>query len=252
MVRASRSKRTIMSAANDTHMPAIRLWLYAVAALVFVLVLVGGATRLTESGLSITEWRPVMGTLPPLGEAAWQAEFKKYQAIPQYRELNRGMSLDQFKTIYWWEWAHRLVGQLVGVAFLLPFLWFLGRGWVAPRLQPRLWFIFRTRGAAGRRRLVDGGLRPRRSRRGFAISVGDASRPRLCDICALIWTARRLEDRPALILPVACAQPPPFPDPRAAADLSRRIGRRPARRLHLQHLAADRWRLHARCRAAFP
>src|SRR5271169_2416361 len=127
---------------SEAHARAIRLWLYAVAALVFVMVLVGGATRLTESGLSITEWRPVMGTLPPLGETEWQAEFEKYQAIPQYRELNRGMSLDQFKTIYWWEWVHRLIGRLVGVAFLLPFLWFLGRGWVAPRLQPRLWLIF--------------------------------------------------------------------------------------------------------------
>src|ERR1700680_2587201 len=84
----------------------IRVWLLAVAALVFAMVVVGGATRLTESGLSITEWQPVVGTLPPLGTAQWQAEFEKYQAIPQYRELNRGMSLDDFKTIFWWEWAH--------------------------------------------------------------------------------------------------------------------------------------------------
>ena len=94
-----------------THARAIRLWLYAVAALVLAMVLVGGATRLTESGLSITEWKPVMGVLPPLRDSAWQAEFEKYQAIPQYRELNRGMSLDAFKTIYWWEWTHRLLGR---------------------------------------------------------------------------------------------------------------------------------------------
>ena len=75
------------------------------------MVLVGGATRLTESGLSITEWQPVMGVVPPLDETQWQAEFEKYQAIPQYRELNRGMSLDAFKTIYWWEWTHRLLGR---------------------------------------------------------------------------------------------------------------------------------------------
>ena len=121
---------------------AIRLWLYAVAALVLAMVLVGGATRLTESGLSITEWKPVMGALPPLSQDAWQAEFEKYQAIPQYRVMNSGMSLDQFKTIYWWEWTHRLLGRVIGAAYLLPFLFFLWRGWVAPAMRPLLWFIF--------------------------------------------------------------------------------------------------------------
>ena len=82
----------MMTATREFHARAIRLWLYAVAALVLAMVLVGGATRLTESGLSITEWKPVMGTLPPLGESGWQAEFEKYRAIPQYRELNAGMS----------------------------------------------------------------------------------------------------------------------------------------------------------------
>jgi heme a synthase len=126
----------------DFHKRAIRLWLYAVAALVLAMVLVGGATRLTESGLSITEWRPVMGALPPLTEAQWFAEFQKYQEIPQYRELNQGMGLAAFKTIFWWEWTHRLLGRLIGVAFLLPFLWFLWRGWVGPGLRGRLWLIF--------------------------------------------------------------------------------------------------------------
>src|SRR3984957_19684986 len=127
---------------DEAHARAIRLWLYAVAALVLAMVLVGGATRLTESGLSITEWRPGLGALPPLGEGQWQSEFEKYQAVPQYRALNQGMSLEAFKTIYWWEWAHRLIGRVIGVAFLLPFLWFLWRGWVGPRLRGRLWFIF--------------------------------------------------------------------------------------------------------------
>jgi cytochrome c oxidase assembly protein subunit 15 len=131
-----------VSATSVSHNRAIRLWLYAVAALVFVMVLVGGATRLTESGLSITEWKPVMGTLPPLGAKAWQSEFDKYKAIPQYREMNQGMSLEAFKTIYWWEWTHRLLGRLIGVAFLVPFLWFLWRGWVEPGLRGRLLFIF--------------------------------------------------------------------------------------------------------------
>jgi heme a synthase len=110
--------------------PAARgvgLWLWCVAGLVFAMVLVGGATRLTESGLSIVEWKPVTGAIPPLGEADWQAEFAKYKTIPQYERLNRGMGLDEFKTIYWWEWGHRLLGRLIGAAFLLPFLWFLWR-----------------------------------------------------------------------------------------------------------------------------
>jgi heme a synthase len=124
------------------HNRAVRLWLYAVAAMVLAMVLIGGATRLTESGLSITEWQPVMGALPPLSEAQWLVEFHKYQAIPQYRELNQGMSLDAFKTIFWWEWTHRLIGRLIGVVFLLPLLWFLWRGWIGPGLRGRLWLIF--------------------------------------------------------------------------------------------------------------
>jgi len=144
MVRALATSDLTMSGTltSDTHTRAVRLWLYAVAALVLAMVLVGGATRLTESGLSITEWKPVMGVVPPLSQNAWQAAFEKYQAIPQYREMNRGMTLAAFKTIYWWEWAHRLLGRVIGVAFLLPFLFFLWRGWVAPSLRPRLWFIF--------------------------------------------------------------------------------------------------------------
>jgi cytochrome c oxidase assembly protein subunit 15 len=144
MVRALATKDAIMTAAftEDLHPRQIRLWLYAVAALTLAMVLVGGATRLTESGLSITEWRPAMGALPPLGEADWHAAFEKYQAIPQYRALAGSMSLGEFKTIFWWEWTHRLLGRLIGVAFLLPFLWFLWRGFVAPSLRPRLWFIF--------------------------------------------------------------------------------------------------------------
>jgi heme a synthase len=128
---------------------AIRLWLYVVAALVLAMVLVGGATRLTESGLSITEWKPVMGTLPPLNEAQWQDEFQKYQAIPQYRELNRGMSLDAFKSIYWWEWTHRLLGRSIGLVFFLPFLWFLWRGSIGSGLRGRLWVIFGLGGLQG-------------------------------------------------------------------------------------------------------
>jgi heme a synthase len=124
------------------HVRAIRLWLLAIAALLVAMVLVGGATRLTESGLSIVEWQPVTGTLPPLSAAQWQSEFDKYRATPQYRHLNAGISLDDFKVIYRWEWAHRLLGRVIGAAFLLPFLFFLWRRWVTPGLRIRLWAIF--------------------------------------------------------------------------------------------------------------
>jgi len=123
------------------HGRTIRLWLYIVAALIFAMVVVGGATRLTESGLSITEWQPLMGALPPLNEAQWQTEFQKYQAIPQYRQLNAGMSLADFKTIYWWEWAHRVIGRVIGVVFFVPFVWFLWRGWIPPDRRAGLWMI---------------------------------------------------------------------------------------------------------------
>src|SRR5215467_5986017 len=103
----------------------LRAWLLGVAVLVFLMVSVGGATRLTGSGLSITEWRPIVGILPPLSEADWLDVFDKYQQIPQYEHVNKGMSLDAFKTIFWWEWAHRNLARLIGIAFALPFLLFL-------------------------------------------------------------------------------------------------------------------------------
>lgn len=131
------------------HLRAVRLWLFAVAAMIFLTLVVGGATRLTESGLSIVEWKPVTGVLPPTSQAEWQTEFTKYQAIPQYRERNAGMSLDQFKTIYWWEWSHRLLARSTGAVFLVPFLFFLWRGWIPPRLRLRLWAIFGAGAALG-------------------------------------------------------------------------------------------------------
>jgi cytochrome c oxidase assembly protein subunit 15 len=176
---------------------AIRVWLLAVAALIFAMVLVGGATRLTESGLSITEWQPVTGTLPPLGEAAWQAEFDKYKTIPQYQKMNHGMTLAEFKTIFWWEWTHRLLGRLIGAAFLLPFLFFLWRGWVEPGLRSRLWAIFglgAVQGAVGWW-MVASGLAGRTEvsqyRLAFHLTLA-------CLIyVAIMWTADRLVARPA-------------------------------------------------------
>jgi cytochrome c oxidase assembly protein subunit 15 len=128
--------------AAENRLRLVRLWLLIAAGMILLTLVVGGATRLTESGLSITEWKPVTGVLPPMSHAEWQCEFQKYQAIPQYRELNAGMSLGEFQTIYWWEWTHRLLARTTGMVFLLPFLFFLARGDIPKQLQMRLWGIF--------------------------------------------------------------------------------------------------------------
>lgn len=128
---------------------AIAIWLGCVAALVFIMVVVGGLTRLTESGLSITEWKPVTGALPPMSEEHWQQEFDLYRQIPQYQLINKGMSLAEFKTIYWWEWSHRFLGRLIGLAFFVPFVWFLVRRRVERALLPRLVFLFVLGGMQG-------------------------------------------------------------------------------------------------------
>ena len=116
-----------------------RIWLAIVLVAIFALVLVGGATRLTDSGLSITEWKPVHGVIPPMSEAEWQEELELYRQIPEYQLINKGMSLDEFKTIYWWEWAHRLLARGVGILFGVPFLFFLATGRVEKRLR---WPLF--------------------------------------------------------------------------------------------------------------
>ena len=113
---------------------AVRVWLWSVAALVFLMVVVGGAVRLTESGLSITEWQPISGVIPPLNPAAWQLEFDHYKAIPQYAQLFPDMDLARFKVIFYWEWAHRLLGRLIGLVMAVPLVWF----WLSGRLTGRL------------------------------------------------------------------------------------------------------------------
>jgi len=120
----------------------IRIWLYTVCLLILAMIIVGGATRLTDSGLSITEWLPLLGAIPPLTEADWLAAFEKYKLIPEYTQLKHGMSLAEFKVIYWWEWAHRFLGRFIGVAFALPAIWFWLRGRIEPWLRPRLLLIF--------------------------------------------------------------------------------------------------------------
>ena len=102
---------------------SVGIWLLAVAGLIALMVVIGGLTRLTGSGLSITEWKPVTGAIPPLSEQAWASEFAKYKTIPQYRALNSSMSIADFKAIYWWEWTHRFLGRFIGFAFAIPFLW---------------------------------------------------------------------------------------------------------------------------------
>lgn len=131
------------------HRLALTLWLGALALLIVAMILVGGATRLTDSGLSITEWQLVVGVVPPLTESDWQKAFAAYKIIPEYGELKRGMSLEEFKTIYWWEWAHRFLGRLIGVAFLVPLIVFWTAGYIPPSLLPRLIGLFVLGGLQG-------------------------------------------------------------------------------------------------------
>ncbi len=143
------------SLSSKTHKPqtdahgAIRVWLFALTALIFVMVLVGGATRLTDSGLSITEWKPIIGIIPPLTDTDWQDAFQKYKQIPEYKLVNKGMNLSEFKTIFWWEWGHRFLGRMIGFAFLLPFLFF----WLTRRIEqalfPKLTLMFVLGGLQG-------------------------------------------------------------------------------------------------------
>jgi cytochrome c oxidase assembly protein subunit 15 len=121
---------------------ALAAWLLLCGAMVFVMVVLGGVTRLTLSGLSITEWQPVMGAIPPLDHATWLKEFALYKATTQYKVMNEGMTLSEFQSIFWWEYTHRLWGRLIGAAFLVPFLYFLVRGRIARRLVPRLAILF--------------------------------------------------------------------------------------------------------------
>ncbi|HBF29785.1 COX15/CtaA family protein [Rhizobium sp.] len=141
---------------SSTHLPAtlrnrraIRIWLGFVVLALFALVLVGGATRLTNSGLSITEWKPIHGVIPPLSLEEWQEEFKLYQKIPQYAAMNAGMTLEGFKSIYWWEWAHRFLARSIGMIFAVPLLFFWLTGRVEKQLRPKLFAILALGGLQG-------------------------------------------------------------------------------------------------------
>ena len=186
---------TGISANQASHNRLVRGWLVAIAALIAIMVLVGGATRLTESGLSIVEWKPVTGTLPPLNQEQWTQAFEAYKTIPQYRQLNAGMSLDEFKTIFWWEWSHRLLGRVIGVAYLLPFLWFLWRGALGAELRRRLWLIFALgalQGAVGWW-MVASGLAQRVEVSQYRLATHLVLA--LLIFAGLVWTLRRLGGR---------------------------------------------------------
>ncbi len=167
----------------------VALWLLFVSFLVLAMVVVGGATRLTGSGLSITQWKPITGAIPPLSHEAWLRTFALYQATPQYRLVNQGMSLANFQFIFWWEWAHRLLGRLLGVVFFLPFLAFLALGRLPRRLIGRCIVLFALGGLQGAVGwwMVKSGLEARISvaPERLAIHLGLA----LLLFMALIWTA---------------------------------------------------------------
>ncbi|HLC09172.1 MAG TPA: COX15/CtaA family protein, partial [Methyloceanibacter sp.] len=132
----------LTTAAKAKRARALRIWLGTLALLIVAMILVGGATRLTDSGLSITEWKPIVGAIPPLSEADWQQAFEAYRQIPEYAQVNPNMDLASFKTIYWWEWTHRFLGRLIGAAFLVPFLAFWWAGYISRVLLPKLAGLF--------------------------------------------------------------------------------------------------------------
>ena len=169
---------------------ALSRWLWAVALLVIMVVAVGGITRLTESGLSITEWKPVSGVLPPLTDAGWQAEFEKYKQIPEYKEINAGMSLAAFKGIFFWEWLHRILGRLVGMALLVPLAFFAWRRAIPAGFGARLLGLAALVGLQGVIGwwMVASGLVDRTDVSHFRLALHLLTA--LFLLAALVWTAR--------------------------------------------------------------
>jgi len=187
-----------VSSGRVRNLSAVRAWLYVLAVLVVVMVAVGGATRLTGSGLSITEWKPVTGALPPLTEQAWLAAFEKYRQIPQYELVNRGMTLAEFKFIYGWEWSHRQLGRLIGLVFALPLAWFWYRGDIKGKLALALIGIGALGGLQGAIGwiMVASGLEPGMTAVApikLALHLTTAGLIFAC----LVWVAAGLKPRPA-------------------------------------------------------
>jgi cytochrome c oxidase assembly protein subunit 15 len=180
-------------AARQPRPAALARWLWAVALLVVIVVGVGGITRLTESGLSITEWRPVSGVLPPLNEADWVKEFEKYKQIPEYKEINRGMSLAGFKAIFFWEWLHRILGRVVGMAMILPLAWYAWRRAIPAGYAGRLFALTSLVGLQGALGwwMVASGLEYRTDVSHFRLAAHLLTA--LFLLAGLVWTARDLD-----------------------------------------------------------
>src|SRR5690349_7426178 len=128
-----------MSSTLAARRRAVALWLFACCALVFLLVVVGGITRLTHSGLSIIDWQPVVGTIPPLNDEQWEESFAKYRETPEFKQRNFDMTVEGYKRIFWWDYVHRLLGRIIGVAFLVPFLYFLWKKMIPEDMVRELW-----------------------------------------------------------------------------------------------------------------
>jgi heme a synthase len=195
-VAASTQDMPLARVPQTRSVSAVRAWIYLLAVLVVLMIAVGGATRLTGSGLSITEWRPVTGAIPPLTEQAWLVEFEKYKQISQYELVNKGMSLSEFKFIYGWEWGHRQLGRLIGLVFFLPLVWF----WVRGAIQGRLALTLLGVGALGGLQgaigwiMVASGLEPGMTAVApikLALHLTVASVILAC----LVWVASGLKDR---------------------------------------------------------
>ena len=176
---------------------AVGIWLLSVACVILAMIAVGGLTRITGSGLSITEWDPIIGVIPPLNDAAWNDAFARYQHIPQYIHQNAGMSMTDFKGIFWWEWVHRLLGRLLAIAFALPFLWFASIGAIKRSDWPRMALLFALGGLQGFVGwwMVQSGLETRVSVSQYrlAIHLGVA----LVLLMAIFWTALEYLRAPA-------------------------------------------------------
>jgi heme a synthase len=186
-------KEIMTSNATPTKPFSLANWLLAVAGLVFAIVVIGGITRLTESGLSITEWKPVSGVIPPLNEADWVAEFEKYRQIPEYQLINKGMSLAEFKFIYFWEWIHRQLGRLIGLALALPFVWFWVRKAIPTGYTLRLFALVALVGFQGALGwwMVSSGLETRTDVSHFRLAAHLLTA--LFLLAGLVWTALDLK-----------------------------------------------------------
>jgi cytochrome c oxidase assembly protein subunit 15 len=198
------------SLAHPSRPRALATWLFAVAGLIVAMVIVGGITRLTESGLSITEWKPISGVIPPLTDAAWQAEFANYKRIPEYTQINRGMTLDGFKHIFFWEYVHRLLGRLIGLAFALPLLWFAVKRRIPPGYAWRLVALLALGGLQGAIGwwMVSSGLAVRTDVSHVRLAVHLMTA--LVLLSGMVWTALDLRNlaesrlaKPAVLRPLA-------------------------------------------------